>query len=406
MKYPEPQSEGITPYKKYIKFGVIGMVTLWLAFQLFGYNPAGYRVVKVNAFGEQSVIFSSGPYIDFFSKIYEYPDIITLNFTGDASSSSIEVAPISIRFNEGASADAKGIIKFALPKDEKMMVKIHNDYRSAENLGLTGLKTFGIECIKNSAQLMSSEMHYMGGRSTMSQYFQDQLENGVFILKTTEQIKFDSSTNEKSRYYLTEIMKDDKHQVIRKKSVLTQYNIQINDASISDVDYEEKIDKLLGQKIDATTKTSISKQNLMKAQQDALTAEATGKKTLVDIEYQEKQNQTREVIKAQTSVQLAEQDKQKQKIALDASYLEAQKIKTLADAEAYQKQRVMQADGALKQNLDAKIQMNKDMWDAIAKYQGPSFVPTTVMGGSGKEYNALETLMNLQVMGQFGPARK
>jgi hypothetical protein len=159
-----------------------------------------------------------------------------------------------------------------------------------------------MECLKNSSQLMSSEMHYLGGRSTMSQYFQDQLEDGVYILETEEKVVRDSVEKENKRIYLTKIAKTKTGGLERKRSMLTQYGIGIRDAVISDVDYEERVDNLLGLKIDATSKTSISKQELMKAQQEALTEEAKGKKLLVETEYKELQNQKTQVIQAETQV--------------------------------------------------------------------------------------------------------
>jgi regulator of protease activity HflC (stomatin/prohibitin superfamily) len=384
------------PFKKLIIGAVAGIVVIYLLFNLFGYNSAGYRTVRVSLSGNQSTIFQPGFYLDLFSKTTEYPDIMTLSFTKEETGSSLDLDPISIRFNDGSSADATGVIKFALPKDEKSMLKIHNDYRSLENLALTGLKTFGVECLKNSAQLMSSEMHYLGGRSTLSQYFQDQLEDGVYILNTTEKIIKDTVSKETQRMYISEIIyKDGKP--VRKKSMANTYSIDISDASISDVDYEERIDKLLAQKIEATTQTSISKQKLMKAQQDALTSEAEGKKKLVDIEYQEKQKQTQQVISAQTSVELAKQQRLQAEQEYQTSLISAKTKRNDAEAEAYAKAKVMQADGALTQKLDAYVKVQGFWADAFAKYQG-SITPQYMLGGGygPGSHNAMQTFMDLQ----------
>ena len=117
----------------------------------------------------------------------------------------------------------------------------------------------------------------------------------------------------------------------------------------------------------------------MTAQQEAMTAEAEGRKRLVEIEYEEKQRQTQAVVQAETQVKLAEKDKEKQLIALDAARLEAQKIKALADAEAYSKQKIMAADGALEKKLAAYKDV-QNMWaTAFQNYKGdlvPKFQTT------------------------------
>lgn len=366
---------------------IVGVVlTMILLFECVGYNTGGYRtVIESRVSGTISVKFINGVYFTFFGKITEYPDIMTVSFVKEETTSTVSIPPISIRFNDATSADATGVVKFMLPKSEDLMVKLHKDYRNVENLAITGFKPFVMECLKNSSQLMSSEMHYLGGRSTMSQYFQDQLEDGVYILETEEKVIRDTVEKDNKRVYLTKISKDKKGQFERKKTMLTQYGIGITDAVISDVDYEERVDKLLGLKIDATSKTSIAKQDLMRAQQEALTEEAKGKKTIVETQYKELQNQTTQVIQAETEVKLAEQqvrladqDKLKQKIAYEASIYEAKKTKELADGEAYAKKAVMMADGQLDKRLDALKEIHKNYAAAMAAQPQ---VPSVYIGG-------------------------
>lgn len=83
---------------------------------------------------------------------------------------------------------------------------------------------------------------------------------------------------------------------------------------------------------------------------------------MVEIEYQQKQDQTKQVVEAQTKVKVAEQDKLQQKIAYEgARLLKAKKIKEMADANAYARQRIMQADGALEMKLNAQVEVQKGM---------------------------------------------
>lgn len=75
---------------------------------------------------------------------------------------------------------------------------------------------------------------------------------------------------------------------------------------------------------------------------------------------------------------------------------EAAKIKTLADANAYEKQRTIQADGALTQKLDKLYDINKVWAEAFSNYKG-NIVPSTVMGGSaGSSGNAFQQFMDIQ----------
>jgi hypothetical protein len=120
----------------------------------------------------------------------------------------------------------------------------------------------------------------------------------------------------------------------------------------------------------------------MTAQQQTLTAKAKGEQALVEIEYQQKQEQTKQVVEAETKVKVAEQDKLQQKIAYEGAILEAKKIKELADAQAYARSRIMQADGALEMKLKAQIEVQKAWAEAFGKYTG-AIVPQFQTGPGG-----------------------
>ena len=157
-----------------------------------------------------------------------------------------------------------------------------------------------------------------------------------------------------------------------------------------------QVESKLAKKIEASTRESVSKQNLITAQQEELTAAAEGRKRLVEIEYEQKQSQTTKLVQAETQVKLAEQDRQKQEIALQGARLEAQKIKALADAEAHAKQKIMQADGALERKLQTYEKVQQLWADAFANYQG-DLVPKIQTGSEGSGSNA--GLDFMEVMG-------
>jgi hypothetical protein len=363
------------------------VIVFFLMVNPFSWNDAGNRTVVERTTGEQIVQFAPGIfYAGFFAKEKEWPNQISVTYqeaSADLSleDNGIEVGQIMIRFSDATTANVKGITQFILPSDDKEMILIHNTHRTPQSLVVKRLAPYTKECLQSSAQLMSSEKHYGGGRAQMAQDFMDQLKEGVYLLKTEENIVYDSLAGEKKRIYQTEIQTDKKTSAPKRKtSSIKEYGITVADAAITDVDYEDKVDQKLTKIIDAVTKSSISKQELMTAQQQTLTAKAKGEQALVEIEYQQKQEQTRQVVEAETKVKLAEQDKLQQKIALEGAVLEAKKIKELADAQAYARQRIMQADGALELKLKAQIEVQKAWADAFSKYTG-AVVPQFQTGG-------------------------
>jgi hypothetical protein len=383
--------------KKPIILGVLVIMALilFIIINPFSWNDAGNRTVVERTTGEQIVQFAPGIfYAGFFAKEKEWPNQISVTYqaetpTMELEDNGIEVGNISIRFSDATTADVKGITQYILPGDEKEMILIHNTHRTPVSLVQKRLAPYTKECLQSSAQLMSSEKHYGGGRAQMAQDFLDQLKDGVYLLRTEENLVYDSLEKEKKRVYQTEVQIDKKSGLAKRKvSSIKEYGITVADAAITDVDYEEKVDNKLVKIIDAATKSAISKQELMTAQQQTLTAKAKGEQALVEIEYQQKQDQTKQVVEAETKVKVAEQNKLQQKIAYEGAILEAKKIKELADAEAYAKSRMMQADGALEMKLKAQVEVQRVWADAFSKYQG-AVVPQFQTGGGATTNCAL-----------------
>ena len=391
----------ITKKQIFMTITVIVVLVFGSIFNPFSYNDAGERTVVERIDGSQFVQYTPGVfYAGFFAKEKEYPNQISVSYQAaqpdlEVKDGTIEIGKMTIRFGgDATTAQVSGIVQYILPIDEKEMIEMHNAHRTLESLVSKRIAPYTKECLQSSAQLMSSEMHYSGGRASMAQDFSDQLKNGVFILKTNDKVVFDSLERENKRIYETKPLEDANGNIKRKFSSIKEYGITVADAAITDVDYEERVDKMLAKKIDASTRASVSKQELLTAQQQQLTAKAKGEQRLVEIEYAQKQEQTKQVVAAQTKVEVAKQDMEQQRIQAQAAELEAKKIKTLADAEAYVKQRVMSADGALDKKLAAYKDVQRYWAEAFKGYQG-NVTPQVVTGGNAGSVNGATQFMEI-----------
>lgn len=388
---------------KYI-IGIAIIIILFFKVNPFAVNDSGFRTHVQTITGKEWIRFSPGVYwAGFFSKQTKYPDVITVMFTDkelDDSVTSLNPS-FQIRFNDATKADAEATVRWRLPKVEDAMTMIHKEYRSPEKLAETTLSRYTKECLRYAAQLMESETHYSGGMSKLSEDFQDQLENGQYVLEYKTEYKLDTITRREAKLTTTFVRRDENGKVVRNKSDVQQFYIDVAYASVDEIDYESLVDNKLEQKIDASTRESISKQNLITAKQEALTAEEEGKRRLIEIEYEEKQIQTQQVIKRQTAVLLAKEDIHKERAALEAAKLEAQSTKVTADAEAYAKQKVMTADGALDKKLEAfKYAVDRNA-AAIENSKQP-LVPSIVIGGTDAAPNggSVNNLLNMMLINE------
>ena len=388
----------------YAIVAVVGLV-LFAIINPISYNEAGYRTVVTQQSGHQFVQFEAGIYYSgFWAKEGEWPNQISVSYKEDKTKfeledNNIDIGKVLIRFNDATTAMVGGITQYILPASEKEMIEMHNTHKTPEALVRRRLAPYTQESLQSSAQLMSSEMHYGGGRAQMAQDYLDQLKNGVFLLSVKEVSVYDSISKESKRGYQTQIQRDPSGLAKRKFSSIKEYGITVADAQITDVDYESKVDEMLAKKIDAATRSSISKQELMTAQQQALTAKAKGEQALVEIQYKQMQDQTKQVVAAQTLVELAKKDLEKQTVAVQAANMEAKKIKVLADADAYEKRTAIQANGALEQKIAAYVTVQKYWADAFKAYTG-NIVPLWQSGG-GNSSNGFQNqldFINLKAM--------
>lgn len=389
---------------KYVFIGIASFIGIivFLFINPFAWNDASERTVVQQMGGNQFVQYSSGAYYaGFFAKTTTWPNQISVSYQDsipnmELNDGTIEIGKVTIRFGADAtSASVSGIVQYILPSVEEEMIAMHNAHKTPQSLVSKRLAPYTKECLQSSAQMMSSEMHYSGGRSTMSQDFGDQLKNGVFILKTTDKIVYDSLDGDKKKVYITDVLYNKDGSAKRKNSSIKEYGISVADAAITDVDYESRVDVMLGKKIDAATAASIAKQQFITAQQQALTAKAQGEKQLVETEYKEKQIQTQQVVKAETTVKLAEQDKLKQKIAAEAAELEAKKTRIDADAQAYANARLVSAGLTPEQKAQFEKDTKIGVAEAISKIVLPSYYAPGAAAGNN---NMLDALLSTKLL--------
>lgn len=377
-----------------IKAGIglaIFLVFLWI--NPMGYNDPTERTVVTGQGGGQKCVFDGGVYWSgFFSKEVSWPNRISVAYKADVAADKMddektfEIGKVNIRFNDATTANLTGIVQYRLPATEKDMLEMHNTHGTPAALVKRRLAPYTQECLQSSSQLMSSEMCYSGGRAQMVQDYLDQLKNGAFLLKVSTVNVYDSTEKANKKTYEVVIKTDKNGTTQRKFSSIKEYGITIDDAQITDVDYQDQVDAMLTKKIEAATAASVSRQQLMTAQQQALTAKAQGEKKLVETEYAKKVEQTNQVVAAETKVKLAEQYKFEQKMAAEAADFAAKKVRIEADAESYKNRQLVSAGLSPWDKADFEMKTKIGVAEALAKFKAPE---TYIQGGNGGITNSL-----------------
>ncbi len=386
----------------YVGIGIVILLLISFSWP-FSVNESGYRQHVRSFSGDECIRFEPGFYFSGFGAVVtDYPDVITVQYVErekQAEDVTFYAQPHGVRFNDGTTAQAGHTVKWELPDDEATMKQIHKDYRSPKRLATTTLANWQKECMNYSTQIMESETHYSGGQSQLKEDFQDQLRNGQFLLDQIESFSKDSMRETEVRYIKKKRLNPD-GSYARSQSDVQKYNIKPSFVSIDYFDYEDIVDEKLKSKIEAATRESISKQMLVTAQQEALTAKMEGEKMIAEKSATEEAAKIEAVIRAQKETAVAaEQAKQAKHIA--AKVTAEQK----AQAEA---NRLLVAAGLTpEQRMKMEIEIADKVSSNLAKVKFPEMM---IIGGNGSSqldpFQAVGLESFLKIQKQFSVDKK
>ena len=414
------------------KLGAVVVLAV-VAFMVTGVNDANQRTVVQYPTGTLSVKFDAGVYLKAFGRTTTYNNVLTFDFDREMNDSdtTLDQKGISVLYQDGGTGNVYGKVRFKLPDDELSMIKIHKDFRSQKGLGNKLLKGLTEEVFNTTASLVSSEASYAVERGTFSNRAKFQLSNGIYQTET-KQI---TTTEDESKQYCVEvpygeqsedqrnecksvrtvkknipvIAKGSDGQSITYPSDLEAYSIQVSGFQMLKPDYEASTMKQIQEKREQTMLIITSKANAERAKQDALTSKSQGEADVVKARYAEEVIKEKAVVVAQRisdvalidarrKVDVAEQGKlEQEQRALQALEYKKEQI-SIGEGESERDRLKIQADGALKQKLQAYKEVNGMYASAIGKHR---LVPDINIGGSdgeSKGAGAVTDLINMMMI--------
>ena len=375
---------------------------------LIGINDAGHRTVVQYPSGTLYVRFDPGLYLQWFGKITEYNDVITMDFDKEpaVTDSSIDRRGIAVRYQDGGTGTVFGKARFTLPTDELTMLKVHRDFRSNEGVANKMIVSVAEEGMNLTAGLMSSEAAYAEKRGIFTQWSHDQIANGKFQTELRETTETEEATGKKITKSIPVIKYGDDGQPLRFESDFKIYGITVTGFQITDWDFEPKTLEQIAKKRESTMQIITAKAQAEAAKQEAMTAEEKGKADVMTAKYQKEVEKIQAVVQAEQAQEVAViAAKQKVDVA-EQTKLEAEQLKLAAneykeeqilrgEGDGEYKRLVLQADGALEQKLATYTQVMGQFATAFGQQK---WVPEVQMvGGSAGNQpgNEAANLINL-----------
>lgn len=434
------QTRSGEPFERIVPRSTISAVlivgTLSILFQpATFYAEPGFSYFVQTPWGEQiTFINQPGYHMKWFGSVSEWKQVLSVvNSNSDAGAVTSQNPPIGVRFNDAVHAQLSQSSRFRLPQAPDDFKKLVLEFRSQDNLVNATLTKVVAEVGRNTTRMFAAQQYVIGqGGEFESAYF-DQMTSGIYVLETETVAKQESNelipeerhiTGNEDRVKLIVRKKlDSDGNPIRKVNVLANYGIEVTQATVSDVDPEERFKVALGKQRDQSAAASVKRQEARTLGLEALriAAEGEAEKTRIKVDQEKKQieivtaaqtkalqaqqDQKEQETRAATLVKVAEQERLKElkrleteKIRADQAVEQARAIKVLAEAEAAKRKLIMEADNALAIRLENELKIHQAYAQALQnKKLVPDVVITESGEGGGNDATALISLIKAKL---------
>lgn len=331
---------------------------------------------------------------------------------------------IGIRFNDQGEAKMSGSVSYDLPLDHEAMLKMHKKFGSMEAIEDRLVRRTVERAVYFSGPLMSSRESAGQRRAELIHFIIEQATRGVY--RTTQKVsevddllappvervemtlvpeldeegkpKLDEKGSPVMKKEPRKVTKPAKKQVtitepmvgkggqveVQEASALTDFGIKLYNLTVVNIIYDSKVKEQIDMQrkaiMDIQTKIAEGKA----AEQRRVTVEKEGQANSAKAKWDQEVKKSTAVTEAQQSKAVAlEQAEQRRQVAekdLEAAKLQRQAMIERAQGEAKAKKLILEADGALKQKLDAYVEIQK-AWAASIGSQ--PLVPSVQMGSGG-----------------------
>ena len=428
-----------------LQWGVRGLGIVMFLYSVFNgmyfYAEPGYKYHVRTIWGTESAIDSVGysvkgfgPEVKAWKKAMSVQAIARdFEEEGDVSSAEFEytsasLPPQNIVFLDQVDANAQATVRFRLPADEATFLTLVHEYRTPANFLNTSLIPAFRETLQATGSMMSAEEYYSGGRTEFNTEFENQMNNGIYIVKRMEVVVEDPSaqtpasanaskgmqqerfgSGKKVVFRVKKQFNADGSTPMRKTQKFTTFGVQVVDARITNMLPNVKFKERMELKQQASADRAIAREKRVQEEEQKHLAVAKGQREVAERQAKAQVEQIEQTTNAETTKQLALTKAQQQKeqaaidkdtaiIRLEQAKIDAEAVKVMADAEAYKKQAIIKADNALAQKLEAYVETQRVWADAFARRN----VPTQMFGSAGSAMTGtdgdVQTFMKLMTM--------
>lgn len=400
-----------------------GAALVTLGAGALAYNEAGYCQHIRTIFGTETHTCKTGWYVKGWGYSNAWPHFITVAHTDNMSAEGSSISgSYNVRMSDNWTGDVTQTTRFGIPQDAEQFIKMARDFRSPERLISTTLRPSVTAAIDTVANMFTMEQYYSGRmRDQFKIEFKDTIEKGQPLVEVKE-IDVDNPDASRAassalaaaqdssdvgdtdgRLIVTEKVRDENGQEIRTQPEYLQYGIMVSQAILEKIEADPAFEEQQKKRKEAASRRVIAKEQRLEQEEQRLLEIANGETEIARRQAQAKTEQIQATTDAETKKKLAlieasrmkeeaEIQRETAKITLERARIDAEAVQVSADAEAYAKEAILTADGALQQKLDAFVETQKVWADAASKINVPSTIFNNGGAEGGNAGNALGTV--------------
>jgi hypothetical protein len=367
---------------------VIALIFIVGAFSIVGNVSASQIAVVQYPTGTLRCITTQGPFMQMFGTVTKYDRQDTYSFSMAADQGAKDDESIPVQFSDGAHGKISGTLAWQMPLSCDQIIKLHKVTGTQTAVEQRFIRPVVEKSVYFAGPLMTSKESYSERKGELLSDIEDQMTNGVYRTQIVTAKEPDPITGiEKTVSHVMRVAEGNRF-ARQDSSPLNEYGIRTYNLEIK-VAYDTAVEA----QIQEQQKLAMSVQTAMaaakQAEQRALTVAKEGEASAAAAKWQQEVVKAKNVTEGESKLAVAK---------LDNDTAEQYRQATLkrADADATYRKRVMEADGALGQRLDAQVKIATVMADAIKNHPG-SWTPNVVMGGNanGTGVSSTQQLMDL-----------
>jgi len=381
---------------------------------MFFYAEPGTAYAVQYPWGSQKAIFNQGIHTKMWGRLipiqFEMPiKYVIPNSEGTLGDQS-KYAYVDIarhwEFNDAVKGRiATSIVISIKTDDNEQFLSVADRNKTEKNLIRSRIIPNIDQSIKNTCKLMAAQDYISGQAADFDRYFQDQLENGMYVLEQFNNherpdIIGDTSVvrtiiNKESRQKRFQIKYRNGKPVRVKGNSLSSYGLTVVQAVVNEIDWEPTFDKRLQLQKEEVAQTQLEKQQAEREFYRAQKEKAKGEANKAQERARLEKEQIQQTIAAETKAKVAEFNLVEEKKNYEVAIYKAKTRKTLADAQAYENQKLVSAGLTPQERAEWNFKTSVGVAAELKQLQLPSTYIES--GSSNNKGNLLESLIGAEL---------